>query len=576
VRKTRLLIVKIGRGQKNLRQTQKETIQAALALILGPDTAQHLRIRAARKLARQGPDILPLLLNTLNKYPEITMPAWPWWPPQYEHCSRLLHHLCREAQIEPAELLQHPIVQQPVGPVLWISILEAVEHHAKKNDESLLIKGLTTPWVTVRYAAIMALATQHHTIPLQPTTRAVLNDYLAEQQAFPIRLAAAYALIRNGDENGHKVLINLLDESIPLEVRKAVLFILATEQPISFPASQQEHLITLLLNALHHPDTDIVQYASHALSKIAQTTTLPKLLECLETTNIAMQIAILTTLEELAQQKNMRQTMRQRNIPAHILSFCQSPNPALRHQACYTLASCGGEYASAALGTLVLNPQHPGHLEAIESLRQLQGVLRAPLRESVIRWLLHALLSSLEEVQVTVLDTLTTLLWQAYSSQRTQARFAIGHEILSDSVILQLLYAPGTWVRQQAAELLMLLQHCGTNTHQLPILLEQVLLNDHDAGVRACIAYRCGQLMAQWAIPGLIQTLLDSDEKVAQTALHALIRMVTPEKTIILTALAELATCSHEAYPVAQEAHLFLKKWRKAHEDTDNTTLHSF
>ena len=125
-----------------MRQTQKETIQAAMALVLGSDTAQHLRVRAAQKLARQGLAILPLLLNTLNKYPEITMPAWPWWPPQYEQCSRLLHHLCKEAQLEPTELLQHPAVQQPIGPVLWISILEATEHNAKKNDESLLIQGL--------------------------------------------------------------------------------------------------------------------------------------------------------------------------------------------------------------------------------------------------------------------------------------------------------------------------------------------------------------------------------------------------------------------------------------------------
>jgi hypothetical protein len=74
--------------------------------------------------------------------------------------------------------------------------------------------------------------------------------------------------------------------------------------------------------------------------------------------------------------------------------------------------------------------------------------------------------------------------------------------------------------------------------------------------------------MARWAIPGLIQTLLDTDEQVAQTALHALICMVTPEENIILAAIAELAACSHEVYPVAQEACLFLKRWRKAQETT--------
>jgi HEAT repeat protein len=555
-----------------LRQTQKETIQAALALVLGSDTAQHLRVRAAQKLARQGLDILPLLLNTLNKYPEITTPAWPWWPPQYEHCSHLLQHLCKEAQIEPAELLQHPVVQKPIGPVLWISILEATEQSAKKNDESLLIQGLTTPWITVRYAAATALAQSGHT-PLQPATRAILNDHLGDHEVFPVRLAAAYALIRSNDESGHEVLIHLLDESAPLEVRKAVLFTLATEPPIHFPSPLQEHLIPLLLDALHHSDTDIVQYASHALSKVAQVTTLPKLLDNLETARMPVQVAILTTLEELAQQKNMRQAIRQRNIPAHILAFCQSSNPELRHQACYALASCGGEYAVAALGTLVLNPHHPCHLEAIESLRQLQGVLRAPRRESVVRWLLHALHSPLEEVQVTVLSTLTSLLWQAHNHQRMQASHAIGREILSDGTVLQLLYASGAWVRQQAAELLMLLEQCCNSMQQLIYFLEQTLLNDSDSRVRACIAYTSGQLMARWAIPGLIQTLLDTDEQVAQTALHALIRMVTPEEPTILAAIAEIAACSHDIYPVAQEAHLFLKKWRKDHEHNQSEKM---
>ena len=75
--------------------------------------------------------------------------------------------------------------------------------------------------------------------------------------------------------------------------------------------------------------------------------------------------------------------------------------------------------------------------------------------------------------------------------------------------------------------------------------------------------------MARWAIPGLLQTLLDTDEQVAQTALHALIRMVTPEEPIILAAIAELAVCSHDIRPVAQEARLFLKKWRKDHQESE-------
>src|SRR5262249_37183124 len=146
---------------------------------------------------------------------------------------QLLRHLCKEAQIEPAELLEHPVVRKPIGPVLWISILGAIEQNTQKNDESLLTQGLTTPWITVRYAAAMALAQSSHD-PLLAETRALLNDHLGDHEAFPVRLAAAYALIRSNDENGHEVLIRLLNESVPLEVHKAALFMLATEPPIHF------------------------------------------------------------------------------------------------------------------------------------------------------------------------------------------------------------------------------------------------------------------------------------------------------------------------------------------------------
>lgn len=39
----------------------EERVLAALALLLGPETDYHLRVRATRRLARQGPALLPLL-----------------------------------------------------------------------------------------------------------------------------------------------------------------------------------------------------------------------------------------------------------------------------------------------------------------------------------------------------------------------------------------------------------------------------------------------------------------------------------------------------------------------------------
>src|SRR5437660_9394948 len=89
------------------RIVNQEHIRTALALLLGPETEYALRIRASQRLARQGTDLLPLLLTTLNNYPEITSPPWPWWPPQYEHLSRLLLLLSQRAQVPLETLLQH-------------------------------------------------------------------------------------------------------------------------------------------------------------------------------------------------------------------------------------------------------------------------------------------------------------------------------------------------------------------------------------------------------------------------------------------------------------------------------------
>ena len=85
------------------------------------------------------------------------------------------------------------------------------------------------------------------------------------------------------------------------------------------------------------------------------------------------------------------------------------------------LAACGGEYVAAVLGTIIQNREHPGHLEAIDSLRLLHGVLRAPVRMNVVRWLLRVLTQPEEEIQVTALDSLAYLLWQARTHGQKQA-----------------------------------------------------------------------------------------------------------------------------------------------------------
>src|SRR5579859_3283058 len=175
-------------GLYHYRTHHQENILAALALLLGPETDYSLRTRAARRLARQGPSLLPLLLTTLNNCPEITSPPWPWWPPQYEHCSRLLLQLCQGAQIQLVALLQHLLVSQSVGPVLWTSIIEAAGLTPHARYEGLLRQGLAAPWNTTRYAAVMALADLTVKHALLEETVLALRACQCEEEPISIRL----------------------------------------------------------------------------------------------------------------------------------------------------------------------------------------------------------------------------------------------------------------------------------------------------------------------------------------------------------------------------------------------------
>ncbi|HLJ35561.1 MAG TPA: hypothetical protein VKU38_18040, partial [Ktedonobacteraceae bacterium] len=133
--------------------SSQESTLAALALLLGPETDEAIRKRAAHRLAKQGSTSLSLILTTLNVYPEITTPSWPLWPPQYEHCGHLLARLCQQAHYSLETLLRHPVLTQPVGPVLWISAIEATHLLPSLTHEALIREGLSAAWATVRYAA---------------------------------------------------------------------------------------------------------------------------------------------------------------------------------------------------------------------------------------------------------------------------------------------------------------------------------------------------------------------------------------------------------------------------------------
>lgn len=560
---------------------QRESIQAALALLLGPETEYRVRVRATRRLAKQGATSLPLVLTTLSNYPEITIPAWPWWPPQYEHTSHLILHFSQRESISLASLLHHPVLTTAAGPVLWISVIEAANLSSQGDSEEIFYQGCCATWASVRYAAAMALAARARTNPLHPATIDMLHSKQDAQETFPMQLAVAYALLNHGDILGFEGLSACLHDNMSQEIRKAAAFIFATEHPLKIPLPQQEKLIAQLLHLLSDRDTEIVQHAAHALSTIATPETLTRLYTELEDSTEPVQITILTILEEIARyNKTLRHHIRQHILITRLLPLLQSTRPDVRRQVCYTLAACGGEYVAAVLGTLVMNHEHPGQGEAIECLRFFHGVLRAPLRGNITRWLLSMLTTNQEDLQVTALDSLTQILWQARNSGRQQVWQEMSQEMFERGALFQLLQEQSPLLRQRTLELLAAFGHFLSTVPELHPLYCQVLLEDKDSGVRACAAYVCGQTEARWALPALLQALFDCDENVAHTALSALARITTLDDSIVVYVLTELTRLQVEgdntSSTLAQAARLILKKWHHLARYEVDKTLHTF
>ena len=524
-----------------------ESTLASLTLLLGPETDEAIRRRAARRLAKQSLTSLPLVLTILNRYPEITTPAWPHWPPQYEQCSCLLVQLCQQSHHSLESLLQHPVLTHPIGPVLWISAIEATHLLPSHDHEALLREGLATPWATVRYAAAMALVNLAGACQLHDTTLQALYTCTGETEAIPVRLTCAFALMRHNDARGFPALLKLIESNIPEEARKAGFFLLATDPPRHLASLQQERLTQILLSTLQDDNGETALHAAHALRTIALPSNLPSLCSLLEQPQPQLQIAVLTALEELANRPAMRRAILQSPIPSRINGLLRSDIAEVRRQASYTLAACGGPYTAAVLGTTLLNNEHPGHKEATEAIRLLRDALHAHVRTRIVGWLLQSLHHHLEtvladereqeELQITALDSLAFLAWQAQKRSRKQALIDISREVFRNDLPLRLLSSSSPWVRQRSIELLSLLT---LQPESVLYQLFRILHRDKDSGVRACCACTLGQITARSAIPHLLLALLDPDTAVAETALHALCLIATSEDVIVVAALREL------------------------------------
>lgn len=517
---------------------QREQILAAIVLLLGAETGYRKRLQAAQFLADSGPDILPLLLRMLHHYPEITTPTWPWWPPQYEQIGRLLLQLSQAARLPLADVLSAPYLTQPPGPVLWIGVMEAVRLLPHAQYEPLLLAGLEAPWWTVRYAAATAVANRAAHVAPDPQVRQVLTRRQHSDPAIPVRLAACRALLRCADGSGLETLTALLEQPAPPEVRKAAAFLLATELGAPPGSAARQRLQPPLLLALQDNDPQVTLYAARALHSVADTEMLPALESLLDHPRAHVCLATLATLEELAGSKTMRRAMQNRLLPQRIAAFLHTREPEVRRQSCYTLATLGGEYTTAVLGTIVLDDLHPAHLEAIEALRFLPEVHCPKVLARVTRWLLHALARPIEMAQVCALDSLAYIAWQARTRLKSGVLSIIGAELAHSGHLPLLLASPGPRVRQHTVELLAQLE-AQLDTLRAPLLA--MLHRDSDSGVRACLARTLGQLGALWAIPQLLQATQDSDEQVAEAALGALGAMPLRNDPLLICAFKELA-----------------------------------
>jgi HEAT repeat protein len=545
----------------------QERLPVSLALLLGSESDDDIRARAVRRLTRQGVQLLPLVLTTLNAYPEITSPGWPLWPPQYKFCARLLLHYCRETHTLPDKLLHHPVVCEPIGPVLWISAIEAAELLPQvERFESFFCNALTAPFDTVRYAAAMALANLAGSVLLPQRSLEALSRCLHETKALPVRLALAYALLRHRDCRGIEELLRLIDLDMPVETRKASAFVLATDPPLRLSVEQRTRLVRLLLVGLRDQCAEIGLYAADVLSKVAPPSIIPTLCTLLHTAETQVQIAILATLEGMAERNVMRKAMQTEAVPALVAPLLEATALEVRKQAGYTLAAIGGAYVMAKLGATILNHEHEGRIEAIESMRLLRSAYRLSTCRRIVGWLLIALQEpqEQEEVQITVLDSLAYLAWQAHARGRKQAFAMISQEIWREGTVLTLLHSSSSWVRQRTLELLSILDNQPQIFHDKLLYL---LHHDHDSGVRACAAYICGQIAARLSIPDLIQALCDTDEYVAQTALNSLDRVAHKNDTIIVYVLKELAMPTQrkkrKMHQLVRNARLLLKAWEK-------------
>jgi HEAT repeat protein len=548
-----------------LRYRQRESIQIAFTLLLGPKTSHHSRVQAIDSLLAQQKDVLPLLLQTLNTYPEIVTPAWPWSPPQYTYIARLLLQLCQKAQVSIESLLVHPALTQLPGPVLWTSLISTINLLTHEDHEAFLCQALKTQWSSVRYAAAMALAARARCKPLHQSTQVELQNQQGTCKDASTSFAIAYAEFMSGLPDGLHTIITLLQTSTPTFLQKATVFLLATDQSLHLVPTDKKRIALCLLPLLLSSDQELAQNAAIALSTMLTPATLKSLYSLLATASVQQQNTLLIALEEMAHRPGLRNHLRYHSHLVHMLPLLQSVDATVRRQTCYTLASIGGEYATAVLGTVVLEKNHVAHNNAIESLRYLYKSNRASLRIVVIRWLLQAMGENDTLGQVQALDAFTFLLWQAHENKNKTQWRTMSKELLQHGGIQNVLQSPEPAIRQKAIKMLAFCDSNFNRTVTLHPLILCMLRTDKDRYIRTDVVALCKIMKARWALPDLLQTLLDPDIHVAHMVIASLEAIATTKDTTVVCALIELvqfhAALDATYSTLAHDALGLLQKW---------------
>ncbi len=183
-----------------------------------------------------------------------------------------------------------------------------------------------------------------------------------------------------------------------------------------------------------------------------------------------------------------------------------------------------------------------------------------------MRWLLQAMCEGNEVGQIQALESFIFLLWQAREHKSNAQWRNMSKELLQHESIQQVLRSPNASIRRRAIKMLAFCDRSLNSTFALHSLLLCMLRTDKDQHIRVGIVVLCKTMRARWALPDLLQALLDPDVHVAHAIIASLETIATEKDAAVICALSELAHFHTAVDParamLAHKALLLLQKWQ--------------